>query len=207
MTAPMTGSATASLAGHMIASLAASLAGSVTAGALLAARARRLATCLIIAALIIAALAGCSTSARPPLTGPQTPGTRANTASTAWPIPVVLRFGGQAVTATLTDTPPSRQLAAMLPLTLHLTDAWGQAKAGPLPHPLDGGTPVHDPIPGEIYFWPSSQMIAVYYDDLGQAVPDPGLIRLGVITTGLDRLAEAGDRITVRVSQTPGGRA
>ncbi|MFD0475299.1 hypothetical protein ACFQ0B_48970 [Nonomuraea thailandensis] len=50
-------------------------------------------------------------------------------------------------------------------------------------------------------------MIAVYYDDLGQAVPDPGLIRLGVITTGLDRLAEAGDRITVRVSQTPGGRA
>ncbi|MFD0475298.1 cyclophilin-like fold protein [Nonomuraea thailandensis] len=77
----------------------------------------------------------------PALTGPQTPGTRANTASTAWPIPVVLRFGGQAVTATLTDTPPSRQLAAMLPLTLHLTDAWGQAKAGPLPHPLDGGTP------------------------------------------------------------------
>ncbi|MDX3102485.1 hypothetical protein ACIBO5_22430 [Nonomuraea angiospora] len=39
----------------------------------------------------------------------------------------------------------------------------------------------------------------MYYDDLGQTVPDPGLVRLGVVKTGLDRLAEAGERVTVRI--------
>jgi hypothetical protein len=38
-----------------------------------------------------------------------------------------------------------------------------------------------------------------YYDDLGQTVPDPGLVRLGVVDSGLDYLADAGRRFTVRV--------
>ncbi|WP_433519911.1 cyclophilin-like fold protein [Nonomuraea sp. CA-143628] len=116
-------------------------------------------------------------------------------------MPVVLRFGDHAVAATLTDTPPSRQFTAMLPMTVRLTDAWGQAKAGRLPRALtaEGGTPVHVPAPGGIYFWPPSGVIAIYYDDLGQAVPDPGLIRLGAVEAGLDRLADAGDRVTVRI--------
>ena len=46
-------------------------------------------------------------------------------------------------------------------------------------------------------------MIAVYYDDLGQAVPDPGLVRLGVVDTGLDTLADAGRQFTVWIDQTP----
>ncbi|MFC5162030.1 cyclophilin-like fold protein [Nonomuraea angiospora] len=156
-----------------------------------AVRARRIAACLLTAAL-----AGCSLPADPYLITP-----RSNTASVISGMPVVLWLGDQAVTASLTDTPPSRQFAAMLPLTVPLTDAWGQAKAGPLPRPLtiDGGVPVHDPTPGEIYFWPSNSVIAVYYDELGQTVPDPGLVRLGVVTTGLDRLAEAGERVTVRI--------
>lgn len=116
-------------------------------------------------------------------------------------MPVVMWLGDRAVTATLIDTPPSRQFAAMLPLTVQLADAWGQAKAGPLPRALtaDGGVAVHDPIPGEVCFWPTNSVIAIYYDDLGQAVPDPGLIRLGVVKTGLDGLAAAGNRVTVRI--------
>ncbi|MFI6743951.1 cyclophilin-like fold protein [Nonomuraea sp. NPDC050451] len=160
---------------------------------------RRLTACLLTTALTTATPAGCSLPANPHLTSPlaasgPSPGTLPGT-------PVVLRLGDQAVTVTLTDTPPSRQFAAMLPLTVQLTDAWGQAKAGPLPRSLtaDGGTPVHDPTPGELYFWPSSGVIAVYYDDLGQTVPDPGLVRLGVVKTGLDTLAEAGNRITIRI--------
>ncbi|WP_431930351.1 cyclophilin-like fold protein [Nonomuraea jabiensis] len=156
-----------------------------------AVRARRLAACLLATALV-AVLGGCSLPAKAHLS---------KTASVILGMPVVLWLGDRAVTATLIDTPPSRQFAAMLPLTVELTDAWGQAKAGPLPRSLtvEGGVPVHDPTPGEVYFWPSNSMIAVYYDDLGQAVPDPGLIRLGVVKTGLDRLAAAGDRVTVRI--------
>ncbi|MEV4019971.1 cyclophilin-like fold protein [Nonomuraea angiospora] len=201
----------------------------MTAAVTLAVRARRLAACLLTTALTTA-LTGCSLPANPHLTSPLStsgpppgsspglspgsspgsppgsspgalPGTLPDTVSVASGTPVVLRFGDQAVTATLTDTPPSRQFAAMLPLTVQLTDAWGQAKAGPLPRSLtaDGGTPVHDPTPGEVYFWPSSALIAVYYDDLGQTVPDPGLVRLGVVKTGLDTLAQAGKRVTVLI--------
>jgi hypothetical protein len=105
------------------------------------------------------------------------------------------------VTATLGDTPPSRQFAAMLPLTVQLKDVWGQAKSGPLPGMLtaEGTVPTHDPVPGNIYFWSQTEVIAIYYDDLGQAVPDPGLVRLGVIDTGLDSLANAGGRVTLRI--------
>ncbi|TYB57645.1 hypothetical protein FXF51_39820 [Nonomuraea sp. PA05] len=144
------------------------------------ARLRRLAC-----ALLTAVLAGC---APPPTTRPQA----AVTAGTA----LVLRVGGHAGTG----TPPSRQFAAMLPLTLRLTDAWGQAKVGRLPQAITArdGAAVRDPVPGEVYFWPSNGMIAVYYDDLGQTVPDPGLVRLGVVSAGLDRLASAGGQVTVR---------
>jgi hypothetical protein len=58
------------------------------------------------------------------------------TPSGAAGVPVVLRFGDHAVAATLADTAPSKELAAMLPLTLELSDAWSQAKSGRLPPPL-----------------------------------------------------------------------
>jgi hypothetical protein len=167
----------------------------------IAAWTRRLAVALLTASLVTAS-AGCSLSARPHVTGPVSPsGSSSGTASAASGIPVVLRFGDHVVAATLTDTPSSRQFTAMLPVTVQLKDAWGQAKSGRLPHLLTVGddAPVHDPTPGGIYFWPPSGMIAVYYDDLGQAVPDPGLVRLGVVEAGLDSLANAGNRLTVRI--------
>ena len=127
------------------------------------------------------------------------------TSNAALPMPVVLRVGDHTVAATLTDTPASRQFAAMLPLSLQMRDVWGQAKSGPLPQMLtvEGGTPVHDPAAGDLYYWPRSGVIAVYYDDLGQAVPDPGLVHLGVVDTGLDSLANAGRRFTVWIDQAP----
>jgi hypothetical protein len=120
-------------------------------------------------------------------------------------MPVELRIGDHTVAATLTDTPASRQFAAMLPLSLQMRDMWGQAKSGPLPQMLsvEGSTPVHDPTPRDIYYWPRSGVIAVYDDDFGQAVPDPGLVRLGVVDTGLDGLANAGRRFTVWIDQAP----
>ncbi|HEX6683867.1 MAG TPA: cyclophilin-like fold protein [Candidatus Limnocylindrales bacterium] len=114
---------------------------------------------------------------------------------------VVLRVGDRAATATLADIPQARQFAAMLPLTVRLTDAWGQAKSGRLPRPLpvEAAATVYDPARGEVYLWPPTAAIAVYYDDLGQTVPDPSLVRLGVIDSGLDHLAEAGSGFAVRI--------
>ncbi|MEV4171256.1 hypothetical protein [Nonomuraea sp. NPDC049709] len=36
---------------------------------------------------------------------------------------------------------------------------------------------------------------------LGQSVPPPGLVRLGSVDSGLDDLASAGNRFTVRIDR------
>jgi hypothetical protein len=114
---------------------------------------------------------------------------------------IVLQFGDEFATATLSDTPAAGEFAAMLPLQLKLRDPMGQAKSGPLPRPIDaaGGEPVFDPAVGGIYYSPPSGTFAVFYDDLGQSVPDPGLVRLGTVDSGADRIAEAGNRLAVQI--------
>jgi hypothetical protein len=154
-----------------------------------------------IALTLATALAGCSV-----------PGHTAASAAVAMPSSltpgqargprIVVRMHGYAVTAILSNTPEARQFAALLPLSVDLKDVWGQAKSGPLPRPLpsvEAARPVHRPAPGGIYFWPGTDVIAIYYDDLGQSVPDPGLVQLGVIETGLEALADAGRRFTVAI--------
>jgi hypothetical protein len=117
---------------------------------------------------------------------------------------MVLRFDDRAVRITLTDTATARELAARLPLRLRLRDAWGQAKTGRLSYPLtlDGAVRTRDPRPGGLYYWPDTAALAIYYDDLGQSVPPPGLIRLGTVRAGLAALADGGAQLDARVSVT-----
>jgi hypothetical protein len=112
---------------------------------------------------------------------------------------IVLRVSDGRATATLVATPAARQLAAMLPLRLTLRDAMGQAKTGQLPHRIDvsGVRRVIDPDVAAIYYWPPGGDIGIYYDDLGQTVPLPGMVRLGSVDGGLDAIASAGNRFTV----------
>src|SRR5512133_3857969 len=114
---------------------------------------------------------------------------------------VVLRLSNGLATATLDDTPGAREFAAMLPLQLELHDPMGQAKSGPLPRRIDsaGGVPVFDPAVGEIYYSAPSNTFAIFYDDLGQSIPDPGLVWLGTVNSSTDRIAEAGNRVTVQI--------
>jgi len=115
---------------------------------------------------------------------------------------VTLRVGDQVATATLADTSAGHQLAAMLPVTVDLQDPFGQAKSGVLPRGLDiagAGAEIH-PTTGGIYYWADGGDLAVFYDALGQAVPPPGLIRLGSVDSGLDTLATRGD-VTVTIGR------
>jgi hypothetical protein len=113
----------------------------------------------------------------------------------------VLRFDHQVVPATLADTAAGREFATLLPLTLELRDPWGQAKTGPIPHRIEpiGDATVTDPEAGGIYLAPESQTLAIFYDDLGQTVPPPGLVRLGAVDADLASFADAGNRIRVSV--------
>ena len=154
---------------------------------------------MLVAASLVGGLAGCSAAS---------PGAGFNTPSTSVPstpasmnsVRIVLRFGDESAAATLADTPAAREFAAMVPLEMNLHDPMGQAKSGHLPRPIEatGVEPVFDPAVGEIYS-ASKSTFAILYADLGQSIPDPGLVRLGSVDTGMDRIAEAGNRFTVRI--------
>jgi hypothetical protein len=118
---------------------------------------------------------------------------------------IELRIGDEVATATLAGTPAARDLVAMLPLQLELGDPMGQAKSGRLPGPLDltGAEPVFDPVVGELYYWAPSDTFAIFYEDFGQSIPDPGLVRVGAVDSGMDRIAGAGNDFTVRIDSLP----
>jgi hypothetical protein len=162
---------------------------------------------LLVAATLAVILAGCSISG--PGSGSDQTLPAASTAPSVLTSPrastgsvrVVLRLSNGLATATLDDTPAARRFAAMLPLQLKLHDPMGQAKSSPLPRPLDttGVEPVFNPAVGEIYYSAPSSTFAIFYDDLGQSIPDPGLVRLGVLDSGLDAIDSAGDHFTVQI--------
>ena len=168
---------------------------------------RNWAGAVVAAASLVGVLAGCSfvsTAGGLDTPVPSTatlslPGTPAPPSTGS--VRIVLRFGDDLAAATLADTPEAREFAATLPLELDLRDPMGQAKSGPLPQPIDVGgvEPVFSPTAGQIYYSAPSATFAVFYADLGQSIPDPGLVRLGTVDTGLDRLAGAGNRFTVRI--------
>jgi hypothetical protein len=170
-------------------------------------RSRLRAGAVLVAAALAALLAGCSVSdpggsqSTLPAAGSSTPAVTAPAAADS--VSVVLRIGDRRATVTLEDTPAARTFAAMLPLRLTLHDPMGQAKSGQLPHRIDvsGATRTFDPRVGEIYYWPPSGDIGIFYDDLGQSVPPPGMVRLGVVDRGLDEIASAGNRFTVSIDR------
>jgi hypothetical protein len=160
---------------------------------------------VLAAASLVGVLAGCS-AAGPgaDLDVPNLP--VAPTSTSNGSVHVVLRFGDETTTATLADTSAARDFAALLPLELDLRDPMGQAKSGTLPRPLDvsAAEAVSNPAAGQMYYSAPSSTFAVFYTDLGQSIPDPGLVPLGTVDTDLDRLADAGNRFTVRIDLAGG---
>lgn len=161
------------------------------------------------AAVMVAVLAGCAVGDPVAMAAPagSTAGTTLVDSSTGW-ARVVLRIDQEVVTVSLANTPPARQFAAMLPLDLDLRDPMGQAKSGTLPGPLDiaGADTVTDPAVGEMYYWPDSATIAIFYDDLGQSVPPPGMVRLGTVAGDVETIGDAGNRMRVRMDLADGTR-
>lgn len=119
-----------------------------------------------------------------------------------------MRFGDAVVPATLAETAAGREFATQLPLTLEVRDPMGQAKSGRLLAPIGptGTRTTPDPEAGGIYYVPDSQILAVFYDDLGQTVPAPGLIHLGAVDGDLSPVA-AGNRVRVRIDLADSARS
>lgn len=179
-------------------------------------RSHRAARAVLTAVWLVTVVAGCApaqtadpadtaqVSGTPPLSTAATAATPAiANASTC----LVLRFDGHVATGILDDTPVARRFAAMLPLTLHLSDPMGQAKSGPLPRFRSLDVTHADRTlrirAGELAFWSPGSTVAIVYDDLGQHVPPPGLVHLGLIDAGLRDIAAAGNNFTVHIDLAP----
>jgi hypothetical protein len=119
---------------------------------------------------------------------------------------ILLHLPDGLATVTLDHTPAARAFAAMLPLPVALHDPMGQAKSGKLPSPIDvtGTARVFNPTVGELYYWAPSNTIAIFYDDLGQSIPPPGLVRLGVVSSGLPAISTTRNSFPVRIDPAAG---
>lgn len=160
---------------------------------------RRLASSAAAVALVAMAATGCAGSS---VANPAPVDSSATAGAAAAPgRRIVLRFDQAVVPATLSDTAAGREFATLLPVTLELRDPMGQAKSGTLPVPLAAtdDAPVTDPEAGGFYYVPGRDMVAVFYDDLGQTVPSPGLTLLGSVDGDLTEIAAAGNRVRVRI--------
>jgi hypothetical protein len=114
---------------------------------------------------------------------------------------IQLIIGDRAATATLENTAPARDFTAMLPVTISMRDLLGREKPGRLPRQLNiaGAPREYRYEVGEIAYWAPSNDIAIFYADDRQAIPRPGLVRLGTLDSGLDVIAAAGEGFQLRI--------
>jgi hypothetical protein len=109
-----------------------------------------------------------------------------------------LTIGDTVLPATLDDTPASRDFAALLPLTVTLSDYAGTEKISDLPRKLStadapAGT---DAAAGDITYYAPWGNLAIFYKGSGYA---SGLVKLGSIASGVEALANQQGSFTATI--------
>jgi hypothetical protein len=110
-----------------------------------------------------------------------------------------MTIGGEEIAATLFDNPSAVDFASMLPLTLILNDYATTEKISGLPRGLTTrGAPLGiDPSIGDITYYAPWGNLAVFYKDFGYS---KGLVRLGVINSGVEALSRPGPlKVTIEL--------
>jgi len=97
-----------------------------------------------------------------------------------------LKVGNKVLTATLADNKTARDFVSLLPLTLTMNDLFGREKFGHLPRAIsDKGKRTHTYEIGDIAYWSPGPDVAIYYHHDGEQIPDPGIIVIGKIDSGV----------------------
>jgi hypothetical protein len=100
--------------------------------------------------------------------------------------------------ATLDDNAATRDFVSLLPLNLTLRDYAGTEKVSDLPRRLStsGTPPGVDPELGDLTYYAPWGNLAIFYRDFGYS---SGLVKLGRIDSGIEKLANARGELTVRL--------
>src|SRR4029078_1686550 len=99
---------------------------------------------------------------------------------------VRITIGDRSIEAKLADSDAARDFASLLPLTLAMKDLFRREKFAALPRAIyKQGKRTHDDAVGTIGYWPPGPDVAIFYRQDGERIPDPGLIVLCRIKTGI----------------------
>jgi hypothetical protein len=95
--------------------------------------------------------------------------------------------GDMSIEATLADSDAARDFASLLPLSLSMNDLFRREKFAALPRAIaEQGKRTRDYSVGTIGYWPPGPDVAIFYRQDGERIPEPGLIVIGKIKTGVE---------------------
>ncbi|WP_244543282.1 cyclophilin-like fold protein [Bosea sp. CRIB-10] len=146
-------------------------------------------------ATIVASVVVLSVASSPPLVAGDRIPSAAKTTKASSPgketMKIRISINGRVATATLDNTPTARDFAALLPLSVTLSDYASTEKVSDLPRKLtqQGAPPGYEPKTGDITLYAPWGNLAIFYRDFKYST---GLIRLGAIDTGLEALNQSG---------------
>lgn len=112
-----------------------------------------------------------------------------------------LKVNDKIITATMIDSKTARDFISLLPLTLTMNDLFHREKFGHLPKAIStAGVRAHTYEVGEIVYWSPGPDVAIFYRHDGQKIPDPGIIVIGKIDSGVESLNVAGSvKVTIEL--------
>ena len=115
-------------------------------------------------------------------------------------VKIKLTFNKEEVIVKMYDNPTSRDFLTLLPLKLTLKDYAGTEKISYLSRKLStqNAPAGSDPSIGDFTYYSPWGNLAIFYRDFGYA---NGLIILGNIESGIEKLANIGDDFTVKIDR------
>lgn len=100
-----------------------------------------------------------------------------------------LIINGRTITARTIDSATARDFVSLLPLTLTMDDLFNREKFGRLPRAISHeGKHTHTYSLGDIAYWSPGPDVAIFYHHDGERIPDPGVIVIGKIGSGVRAL-------------------
>ena len=114
-----------------------------------------------------------------------------------------LSIDNKVLTGTLADNKTARDFVSLLPLTLTMNDLFGREKFGHLPRAIsEEGKRTHTYAIGDIAYWSPGPDVAIYYQQDGEKIPDPGIIAIGKIDSGVEALNVRGSvKVTMELME------
>ncbi len=98
-----------------------------------------------------------------------------------------LRIANRALTGTLIGSKTAQDFVSLLPLTLTMNDLFGREKFAHLPRAISTeGKRTHTYEVGDIAYWSPGPDVAIYYQHDGEKIPEPGIIVIAKLDSGVD---------------------